>query len=73
MPLYEFECRSCHHQFETLVRGGEQPVCPACRSAEIERTLSTFAVSTGSSGRDAAPMPCGRCGDPRGPGACSLN
>lgn len=74
MPIYEFECRTCHHHFETLVRGSEQPECPACHGAELERTLSTFAVgAAGSSGGYAAPAPCGRCGDPRGPGACSMN
>jgi hypothetical protein len=29
--------------------------------------------STKSAPRAAAPGPCGTCGDPRGPGACTLN
>ncbi len=72
MPLYEFECQTCAHRFETLVRGAEQPACPACQGTRLERALSTFAVSTRAA---AAPAPgaCGRCGDPRGPGACSMN
>jgi putative FmdB family regulatory protein len=72
MPLYEFECQTCAQRFETLVRGGEQPVCPACRGTRLERALSTFAVNTRSSS-PPAPGACGRCGDPRGPGACSMN
>jgi putative FmdB family regulatory protein len=73
MPLYEFDCRTCHRRFETLVRGVETPECPSCHGTDLERALSTFAVST--AGAKAAPTPgaCGRCGDPRGPGACSLN
>jgi len=46
MPLYEYQCRACNHSFETLVRGSEKPVCPACRSDAIERLLSPFGVSS---------------------------
>ena len=47
MPLYEYQCR-CGHLFETLVRGSEQPACPACQSLDIERLLSSFGVSSGA-------------------------
>jgi putative FmdB family regulatory protein len=73
MPLYEFECRTCAHRFETLIRGAEQPVCPACQGTQLERALSTFAVNTRGAASMPAPGACGRCGDPRGPGACSMN
>ena len=46
MPIYEYQCRICGHGFETLVRGLDQPSCPACHSQDIERLLSTFAVSS---------------------------
>jgi putative FmdB family regulatory protein len=74
MPLFEYACRSCDHQFESLVRGNETPACPSCQSTELERRLSVFAAH--SSSPSSAPMtagPCGACGDPRGPGACSMN
>jgi len=76
MPLYEFACRNCGRHFEFLTREGQSPHCPACESTDLEKRLSVFAVSAGSSGgfeADAAGGPCGSCGDPRGPGACSLN
>jgi putative FmdB family regulatory protein len=75
MPLFEFACRSCDHQFESLVRGNETPACPSCHSTELERRLSVFAAhSSGpSSSTPMAAGPCGACGDPRGPGACSMN
>jgi putative FmdB family regulatory protein len=73
MPLYEYSCRQCNRQFEALVRNGETPECPACHGRELERRLSVFAAHTGGAPRAAAPGPCGTCGDPRGPGACSLN
>jgi len=46
MPLYDFRCRGCGHEFETLVRtGDDSPACPSCQSRDIERLLSTFALS----------------------------
>jgi putative FmdB family regulatory protein len=46
MPLYDFHCRSCGHEFERLVRGADVVECPSCRGADVERLLSTFALST---------------------------
>ena len=73
MPLYEYDCRDCGRHMELLVRGQDAPHCPACAGMNLERTLSTFAV--GAAGREAPATQgaCGRCGDPRGPGACSMN
>ena len=46
MPIYEYTCKSCNHQFETLVRSGETPKCAACDSAELERLLSLPTVNS---------------------------
>jgi len=74
MPLYEYDCKSCSHRFELLVRGSEPPKCPACQGTALERRLSVFAAHVNGAGRTAeAPVACGTCGDPRGPGACSIN
>jgi putative FmdB family regulatory protein len=74
MPLYEYACKECEKQFELLVRGTETPECPSCHGTELERQLSVFAAHT-SGGANTAPSvgACGACGDPRGPGACSMN
>jgi putative FmdB family regulatory protein len=72
MPIREYACRACSHEFETLVRAAETPVCQSCGSADLEKKLSVFATQGGNSA-DAAPAACGSCGDPRGPGACKLN
>ena len=76
MPLYEYACQTCANQFEVLVRASETPECPACHGTALERRLSVFAAHTGSSdgpARMTSLGSCGRCGDPRGPGACSIN
>lgn len=48
MPLYDFQCRSCGHEFEALVRRADTdaPACPSCGSLELEKLLSAFAVSS---------------------------
>lgn len=46
MPLYDFHCRSCDREFEALVRGADEPECPDCHGHDLERLLSTFALST---------------------------
>ncbi|HXG90103.1 MAG TPA: zinc ribbon domain-containing protein [Vicinamibacterales bacterium] len=76
MPLYEYECRSCQNHFELLVREQTVLACPSCHSDKLDKQLSVFAVSADSpkfASRSAAPGGCGSCGDPRGPGSCSMN
>lgn len=74
MPIYEYSCHDCGHDFEALVRSSTVPECPACHSPKLEKQLSVFAAPP--SAADAAPAaasPCGSCGLPGGPGACALN
>ena len=51
MPIYEYECHSCHTRFEYLLRPSSTeppavPTCPECQSADLERLRSGFAVSS---------------------------
>jgi putative FmdB family regulatory protein len=75
MPIFEYACQDCGHEFEALTRSSSQPECPRCHSASLEKKLSVFA--TASSGTAAAERaaamagPCGSCGHPDGPGACA--
>ena len=73
MPLFEFTCRGCGQRFEDLVRSGESSRCPRCEGTDLERLLSTFAVRASAPSEGPPPGSCGSCGDPRGPGACSLD
>lgn len=75
MPIFEYVCTQCTHRFEAIVLGGEAPHCPTCESDALEKQLSVFAVGSSAPRANAqfGPAPCGSCGDPRGPGACSLN
>jgi putative FmdB family regulatory protein len=49
MPIYEYECRGCHHQFEQLLRTGDVAACPACQGRDLERLLSQVSVSSENS------------------------
>ena len=46
MPIYEFTCKGCDHQFETLVRSGDTPACASCGSTDLERLFSLPAVNS---------------------------
>ena len=77
MPIFEYVCKECEHEFEALVFGKQKAECPKCQSKKLEPQLSVFAVSakSGAATRPSMPAsagPCGSCGDARGAGACSL-
>jgi putative FmdB family regulatory protein len=76
MPIFEYVCAKCEHRFEALIFGKQKAACPKCHSKHLAPQLSVFAVagrSSGSFAESAAPSGgCGSCGDPRGPGACSM-
>lgn len=44
MPIFEYRCEPCGHEFETLVLKGTVPACPKCESVALERLLSIPAV-----------------------------
>jgi putative FmdB family regulatory protein len=66
MPLFEYECRKCRHQFEALVVGSKAPACPKCKSQDLEKRVSSlgFAGVGGWSGGRAS----GGCGSGGGGG-----
>jgi putative FmdB family regulatory protein len=46
MPIFEYKCRGCAHQFELLVLRGGEAACPQCGSRDLEQMLTAFAVSS---------------------------
>jgi putative FmdB family regulatory protein len=43
MPIYEFHCPSCDHEFEELGRVGGVAPCPECDEEKPNRRISNFA------------------------------
>lgn len=65
MPLYDFACQQCHHQFEALVRNGQEPVCPQCQGRQLTRHFGVpAAVVRGGRLPIAAEAPGQPCGAP---------
>ena len=65
MPLYEYHCDDCDHQFEALqgihARPGDLP-CPQCGARNLNKLHSSFAASTGTKTSAAASSACGGAG-----------
>ena len=46
MPIYDYTCQACGHQFELLVRGQRTPACPSCKSKKLERLFPRPSLQT---------------------------
>lgn len=58
MPLYEYKCKSCGHEFEKLVsisKAAEPQECPTCGSKDSQKQMSTFSLAGPSVDVPAAP------------------
>ena len=63
MPLFEYKCRKCSHEFEALVVGSRRPVCPKCKSDDLEKKVSSFGMGAGLFGGWSRPSSgCGSSG-----------
>ena len=57
MPIYEYVCSACGHEFEKLVRSmnaSEEVKCSKCGSKEVRKAFSVFGVSGGQKAAGAA-------------------
>ncbi len=64
MPLYEFGCRKCGHEFVALVRNPSvdfKGACPSCGGLELQKKISSFAF------RHSEATRLERAGDPEKP------
>ena len=68
MPIYGYQCKKCGEAFQTLVRSGEEPVCPSCGGAELEQQLSL--IASPAKGGDNDSPPCSNVGAGPGCAAC---
>ena len=40
MPIYEYVCSKCCHEFEALVFGDDRPQCPECGGSKLDKLIS---------------------------------
>ena len=52
MPIYEYECTACAHNFEAIQRMSDAPLvdCPACAKPQLRKKLSAAAFHLKGSG-----------------------
>ena len=64
MPLYQYTCNDCDHDFETLVNRGEKVECPKCHGNDLEKQTSMPGMpQVKESGcGDLSLPPCGAAG-----------
>jgi len=72
VPIFEYVCNQCNRSFEALVFGKDKPSCPSCQGKDLAMQLSVFSVPAKAQSAPESVGACGSCGDPRGPGSCSL-
>jgi putative FmdB family regulatory protein len=55
MPLYDFACPACGHEFEAVAEPGATAECPACGSGDAARLWRPIATKAtlGLTGRSA--------------------
>lgn len=42
MPIYEYACQACHHQFDKIQKFSDEPLvtCPQCGKDSLEKLVS---------------------------------
>jgi len=48
MPIYQYRCRTCGHDFEVMAHLAERDelaVCPACHGTDVELVISSFSCA----------------------------
>ncbi|MBI3865971.1 MAG: zinc ribbon domain-containing protein [Planctomycetia bacterium] len=73
MPLFEFRCPTCAHDFELLIRTGDRAACPECGTATVEKLFSETAPPAAAMNRSLPVASACPPGDaPCSPTCCRL-
>lgn len=62
MPIYEYHCEKCGHEFEELVFGDEMPACPKCGAAKTGKLMSRPCLHRGHDGGNDYSAPASSSG-----------
>jgi putative FmdB family regulatory protein len=61
MPIYEYVCQECGHEFEYLVRGSNKPSCPSCGKGRLAKKFSLPAAHTATAEPSCPVRQSGSC------------
>ncbi len=55
MPIYEYQCQDCDHQYEALVFASDEanPPCSKCQSANVVKLMSAGCILNSNAGASA--------------------
>lgn len=42
MPIYEYKCEKCDNEFELILFGNEEVICPSCGAKNPIKKISSF-------------------------------
>jgi len=74
MPIYEYICKKCDSEFEAIVQGSQEVVCPSCDSKRLEKKFSAFAVvNNGPELSPCAEAGCEKSCPAMAGGGCPMN
>ena len=70
MPIFEYHCMECDKDFEILVLGNQEVMCPTCNGQKVKKLLSCFShkseggfsSSKGSACTSCTATSCSTCG-----------
>jgi putative FmdB family regulatory protein len=73
MPIFEYLCRDCGHEFEAFVTSQRKAACPDCHGTNLGKLLSTPGFVGSAGDRTPAASPAGSCGAGGASCACRMN
>jgi putative FmdB family regulatory protein len=52
MPIYEYRCAGCQHQFDVIQKMNDEPIttCPQCAEDKVDRLISAAGFQLKGSG-----------------------
>ena len=70
MPIHEFRCKECGHEFEELVFANQSPECPKCNKMQCEKLMSCAQINMPTPSRAGQTVVYPRSGN-KSCGSCS--
>ncbi len=62
MPIYEYHCEKCRHDFEELViSSSEEITCPKCKSGQVRKQMSASSFKSSGAFSPSGGSSCSGC------------
>ena len=61
MPIFEYHCMECDKNFEIIVLGDQEILCPICTGKNVTKLLSIFSHKSGGEFSSPGESSCSSC------------